>query len=400
MSPDPGRAARHEPRPHRRRHRLGGLAALAGPLLAIAALLPAPTSAAGIIVTTPFPLVAVEPGASVTFPLTVTSPSTEVVTLSVVGLPASWAARFSGGGFTVDGVQAAPGKPASVDLNVNVPADASGTVAMVVRARGTSSSAELPLSVRVNTNAGGSVTLDAAYPTLRGPSSATFPFQVTLHNDTPRQTTFALGGQGPDGWTVNVQPAGSSQATSLTVAAGSTGSISVSVTPAAQTAAGEYPIVVAADGGGTPAQVKLTVVVTGTYSMTLTTPDQVLSTDATAGQARDFQLVVHNAGSGALTNTQLTATPPSGWTVTFNPAAIPTIDAGKDATVTATITPASNAVAGDYNVAFAATAAEATSSATVRVTVNTSLTWAVVGVALIVLVFIGLGWVFARYGRR
>ena len=37
---------------------------------------------------------------------------------------------------------------------------------------------------------------------------------------------------------------------------------------------------------------------------------------------------------------------------------------------------------------------------TIRVTVETSLLWGIVGVALIILVIVGLGYVFRRYGRR
>jgi uncharacterized membrane protein len=364
-------------------------------------LFPAATLAAGgVTVTTPFPQVAVQPSASVTFPLTITAASTQVVALSVTGLPAGWSARLTGGGFTVDGAYAGPGRPAAVNLDLSVPADATGTAHLAVIGRGTSASDELPLEVRVASEAGGSVSLAATYPSLRGPASATFPFDLTLRNDTPRETTFALSGQGPDGWTVDARPSGSTQATSLTVAAGSSGGVRVSVTPPADAAAGSYPIVVTADGGGTQAAVQLTVVVTGSYSVALTTPDQVLSTNATAGAAKPFQVVVQNTGSGPLTNVTLSARPATGWDITFNPPTIASLDPGKDATVTASITPASNAVAGDYNVPMTATAAESSGSVTIRVTVDTSLTWAIVGIALIVLVLVGLGLVFSRYGRR
>ena len=309
-------------------------------------------------------------------------------------------ARFTGGGFTVDGVLAESGKPGTADLNVTVPADASGTTSLSVRASGPGGSDRLDLTVRVSTAAGGNVNLAASYPSLRGAASATFPFDVTLRNDTPRAMTFALSGQGPTGWTVDVRPSGSSQATSLPVTAGSTGGISVSVTPAADAAAGTYPIIVVADGGGTPAQLQLAVIITGSCTMTLSTPDQVLSTNASAGQGKPFQLVVTNTGSGALSNVVVTATPATGWTVTFDPVSIPSIDPGKNVTVTATITPASNAVAGDYNVSFRAAATETSDAQTIRVTVDTSLSWALVGGALIVLVLLGLGWVFSKYGRR
>ncbi len=36
----------------------------------------------------------------------------------------------------------------------------------------------------------------------------------------------------------------------------------------------------------------------------------------------------------------------------------------------------------------------------IRTTVQTSPLWGFIGLALIVLVIVGLGWVFRRYGRR
>ena len=47
-----------------------------------------------------------------------------------------------------------------------------------------------------------------------------------------------------------------------------------------------------------------------------------------------------------------------------------------------------------------ATNAQATGTQDIRVTVDTSLTWAIVGIGLVVLAFVGLGWVFNRFGRR
>jgi uncharacterized membrane protein len=35
-----------------------------------------------------------------------------------------------------------------------------------------------------------------------------------------------------------------------------------------------------------------------------------------------------------------------------------------------------------------------------RVTVDTSLSWGLIGIALILLTIVGLSWVFQRYGRR
>ena len=58
------------------------------------------------------------------------------------------------------------------------------------------------------------------------------------------------------------------------------------------------------------------------------------------------------------------------------------------------------AIAGDYVATFKATAPTATASADIRVTIETSLLWGVIGIGLIVLVLAGLFWTFRRFGRR
>ena len=69
-------------------------------------------------------------------------------------------------------------------------------------------------------------------------------------------------------------------------------------------------------------------------------------------------------------------------------------------TVTATITPAGEAVAGDYVITFTATNDQATATAQVRFTVETSPLWALIGIGIIALILAGLFYVFRTYGRR
>jgi uncharacterized membrane protein len=64
------------------------------------------------------------------------------------------------------------------------------------------------------------------------------------------------------------------------------------------------------------------------------------------------------------------------------------------------MTPSGDAIAGDYVVSFTATNDQANASQDIRVTVETSLLWGLVGVVLIVAVLGGLYWVFRTYGRR
>jgi uncharacterized membrane protein len=136
--------------------------------------------------------------------------------------------------------------------------------------------------------------------------------------------------------------------------------------------------------------------------MTLSTPNDLLSASGSAGGATTQVFEIANTGTAPLTEVTLTATPPTGWDVTFDPASVTSIDPQQTGTVTATITPSSEAVAGDYVVSFSAGAAEggADASAQIRFTVETSPIWALVGIGIIVLILGGLFYVFRTYGRR
>jgi uncharacterized membrane protein len=165
-------------------------------------------------------------------------------------------------------------------------------------------------------------------------------------------------------------------------------------------AAGDYPLQASVTGSGKTASIDLGVSITGTYTLALSTPDQVLSTTANAGTQKDMQLTVTNDGTAPITNVAMSASAPTNWKVEFEPATIPSVDAGATQNVTAHITPTNDAIAGDYEMTVTAKAAEATDDTTIRVRVETPQLWWIVGVALIVAVFAGLYWVFRTYGRR
>jgi uncharacterized membrane protein len=94
---------------------------------------------------------------------------------------------------------------------------------------------------------------------------------------------------------------------------------------------------------------------------------------------------------------------PTNWKVTFGGQDTFTLDSlapGTQQNVVATIQPTSEAIAGDYIVTFNGSSTEGSKSVDVRVTVETSPLWAIVAIAIIVLVIAGLLYVFQRYGRR
>lgn len=371
--------------------------------LALAALLvvAAPASAQQVTLSTPYPAVAVEAGESVTFNLDVVASSPTRVELAVTQAPEGWTTTIRGGGFVTDAVFAKAKDPPTVELDVDVPAEATaGTYDIVVTATHDGEVTTLPLTVRIAEAAGGTVSLTGEFTKLQGSSDATFTFDLDLENNTPRQTSFALEGQGPPGWKVDVHPSGEAQATSTRVDAGGKTTISATVDPPDDAPAGAYPILVRATGGGSTAEIQLEADITGNFSMSFTTPSQVLTVDVRSGKTNQVPLVVVNDGTAPLSNVMFSSTPPSDWKVEFNPASIDVVNPGEAAQVVASITPSGDAISGDYVVSLNAAVPETSSSVDLRATVKGSRTWGFVGLGLIAAAVIGVGYVFRRFGRR
>ena len=371
--------------------------------LVLWAIAPAVSADDGLEVTTPYPAVAVAPGTKVSFDLTVDFTRTANVSLGLSGVPQGWDASLLGGGFVVDGVAVTGGTAAEVRLDVDVPADAAaGTSTIRVTAQGGGAQDVLSIGIRVNAEAAGDITLTTSTPTLTGASDATFTFDLQLQNDTAQDVTVSVAASGPEGWDVEATLTGETQAASAVVEAGATQNIGVTATAPDDVPAGAYPISVEARAGERTIPAELGIEVTGSYSMTLSTPNDVLSASGSAGSPTTQAFEITNTGTAPLTEVALTATPPTNWEVTTDPPTVATIAPGATETITATITPSGEAVAGDYVINFDAAAAEegAEAESQVRFTVETSPLWALVGLGLIALIVAGLFYVFRTYGRR
>ena len=382
------------------RTRLAAFVMSAG-LLLITGISPVVVAATTFGLTTPFPAVTIQPGNTVTFDLDVSVPTPERVGLAVSGTPTGWTANLRGGGNIVNAIFAGGSTAAAVQLSITVPQTATpGSQTLTVTASADQGTRTLPIVVTILGTSGGAITLTSDFPQLSGAPSSTFTYSVTLTNTGTQKETYTLQGQGPDGWTVAVHPSSNAQALTDTVDGGATDTLSVTAQPPSTVAAGAYPLQVTATSGAQSANAALEADVTGTPGLTLSTPNQVLNTQVTAGSTGTVALVVTNSGSTVLQNVAVTASSPTGWTATFDPATIATIQPGTSATVSATVKPSSDALAGDYDVTFTATGGTATANVDIRTTVQTSPLWGFIGLALIAIVIIGLGWVFRRFGRR
>ncbi|HXI80433.1 MAG TPA: NEW3 domain-containing protein [Verrucomicrobiae bacterium] len=379
---------------------------LAAAAVFLGGLAPAAIAADALKVTTPYPSVAVAPGSKVSFDVSVSSGVEGTVALSLSGTPSGWKATINGGGNVVSGVTVASGKPGTVRLDVTVPGDTTVTSGNL-RLTATQGSATdvLAITVQVNAAVAGNITLTTPNPTLTGASDSPFTFDLTLANGTAQDQTVSATATGPTGWSIDTKLA-SAQAASTVVKAGDSTTITVTATPPTDAPAGHTDITVTATAGSQTINGTLGIDITGTFKLTLGTPNDLISAHGPAGSATTQQIVVKNTGTGPLTNVKMTASQPTKWTVTFDQDTIPTIAPGDQATVNAKISPTGEAVTGDYQITINADAtgdngaSAARDSLAMTFTVETSPVWLLAGFALIVVIIAALFYVFRTYGRR
>ncbi len=374
----------------------------------VMAISPAAVMAASLEMTTAFPSVVADPGATVKFPTKVITDIPQRVDLTIVSQPEGWETTLRGAGSTIAAVTTTsnPGVPAEVSAEftaeVKVPdAVTPGPGQVVIEGRSAAGlTTRMTLDVVTEAQEAGSVALEAEFPNLRGSTTSTFRFNLTLTNDTNSQLTFGLETDAPVGWNVVAQPSGEAQASTAVVDAGSDTTITVTADPPADAPAGENPIAVRAISGTNVAETALSIEITGQFAMALDTVDGRQNARVAAGAPTTLNLVIQNAGTAPITNVTVSATPPSKWTVTFAPEVIAEIAPGARADVVATITAAGDSLAGDYILNLRANSDDASDAIEVRTTVETSPTGYLIGIAILVAVAIGLFVVFQRYGRR
>jgi uncharacterized membrane protein len=267
------------------------------------------------------------------------------------------------------------------------------------------SSANLDLGVTINANSSsGNLKLTTDYPVLNGASGSKFEFKATIANNTGKDNTFALAANAPSNdWNIFFQPAfDTKQISSIAVKNGATSDVNVEVQSPQSAKPGDVPLNMKVnDDAGNSASVDFKVGIVGSYKLDLTTPSQQLNTNATAGQAKKVQVTVVNNGSAPVQNISLTSTGlPTGWTVTYAPDKLDSIDPGTQRQIEATLMPAPKAIAGDYSITLSATSTQASVNKDFRVTVDTPTIWGWVGIGIVVVVVGGLVWLFQSYSRR
>ncbi len=341
-------------------------------------------------------------GDTVTFDLTLRSDSMpQTVYLDVQGLPEGWTATFRGGGKVIRAAYVEPQRDATVDLKVELPEDVQpDTYRFQVIARSEDGEAEFPLEVIVQEKLPPNLEFQVDLPTLRGTTNTTFRYNATLKNKGDEDLSVNLIADAPAGFQVTFKLSGQ-EVTSIPIAANESKRLSIEVQAYTDVPAGTYQIGVLAQGGEARATTTLAAEVTGQPELSITGVDGRLSGQAYAGKETTLRIVVRNTGTAPARGVKMSASQPSGWTVSFEPEEIAEIPSGQQVEVTAKIKPSGQAVAGDYVVTVRARPEDGSSeSAEFRITVRTSTLWGVVGVAFIAVAVFVVGLAVMRFGRR
>lgn len=348
---------------------------------------------------TPYTKISVAPGQSIDYSIDFINNSAVIknADISITGLPKGWTSDMKSGGYNVKQISVLPGDRKTISLRIDVPFNVNkGAYRFIVQA---GESESLPLSVIISEQGSFKTEFTTDQPNMQGQSNSTFTFTANLKNSTAEKQTYALMANAPRGWTVTFK-SNYQQVTSVATEPNTTQSLTVEIKPSENAEAGKYRIPMAAATSSTSANLDLEVVITGTFSMVLTTPTGLLSSDITAGDQKKIELLINNTGSSELKDINLNASAPTNWEVTFDPRLVKSLTPGKSVTVSAVIKADKKAIPGDYVTMIEAKTPEVSSSASFRMSVETPMLMGWIGIFVIVVAIGIVYFLFRKYGRR
>jgi uncharacterized membrane protein len=365
---------------------------------------PDPNEIQGLWLATDYPALQIRAGEDTNLPLTIYNYGLppQRTALSITDKPADWSAEITGAGKPVSAAFVDHDGRASLSLKLTIPPTAKpGDYKLMLHAEGDSAKSDLPIAVTLAAPLAAKLTATPKFPVLKGSPKSSFDFNVTVKNESASDMLVNLSADAPQGFTATFKEGyGTQELTSLPFKAGESKDLTVSIKPAPDMPAGAIAVIMHADGEKAKAETKLTLDVAGQPSLSLSGPDGRLSGEAHAGEEKSFPLVLHNSGTAPARDVALSASPPSGWKVTFEPKQVAGIPVDGDQKVNALVTPAPKALAGDYMVTLRASAEGQSQSADYRVSVTTSTLWGMAGVGVIGAALLVLVGAVGRFGRR
>ena len=353
---------------------------------------------------TDYPGISSKAGDSLNFSLDFDSQTGCDAALSIASIPEGWEGYFKGGSSEVSKVHVNYGdNDGLATFNVSSPRETeSGVYQIQLKAdAGEGMEDVLTLEIDVTEVEAGQSNFSSEYPEQEGSAGTSFTFDTTLVNNKANEQSYSLSANAPTGWQVSFVPSGeSTNVASISVDAGGSQGMSVKITPPETITEGEYEIPCTAVSATETLSLDLKVNITGSYDVSLSTPDGKVSFDAYANDEKTVTLKITNNGNVDLENLNLTSSLPSDWEIRFDESTIELLEAGAEKEINAYITPASDSMTGDYVASISIANDLTKSSVEFRVSVKTRTSWGVLAIAIIAAMAAGLGYIFKKYGRR
>ena len=165
---------------------------------------------------------------------------------------------------------------------------------------------------------------------------------------------------------------------------------------------GEYGITLEMnwEAGDIKSSIDLTAVVIASYDFIMITESGRLNAQTKAGEDNHIPILLVNTGTAAIEDVTLSATTPEGWSITFDPEKIDSLEPALEREIDVVIKPPKKTVAGDYLITLKADSERGIENLELRVTVLTSTLWGWAGIGIAAGVIAGLIILFRRLGRR
>ena len=237
----------------------------------------------GVTLYTPLTKISVPPGQSVDYTVDVINNSNELQNVEILmsGMPKGWNYSLKSGSWNIGQLSVLPGERRSLSLRVDVPLKVNKGSYRFRLVAGRFGS--LPITVIVSEQGTFKTEFTTGQPNMEGNAGSTFTFNANLNNRTSDKQLYAMIANAPRGWNVTFK-SNYQQVTSVNVEPNSTQAITIEIKPPDRIEAGSYKIPVIATTNTTSANLELEVVIKGSYSMELTTPSGLLSSEITAGR--------------------------------------------------------------------------------------------------------------------
>jgi len=330
----------------------------------------------------------------------------ETISFTITASPKGWESRIKTYSFGITGVFVPEDDQKTVQFNAKPDKGTKpGTYTFKVSAQSTdgflTASPTLSVTLTEKEVEKGEIELTTSYPVLRGPNDVKFEFSLDVKNKIDKEALFNLTATVPKGWQANFKPPYEDKyISSLRLKDNESKSLNVEVTPDRFCTAGDYLIPVTISAGDLKAEAELKVIITGTYTIETGTATGLLSLTTEKGKPGTMSVYIKNTGSAPSSGIEFLSVKPENWKVEFAPEKLESIEPGDLKQVEVSITPAAEALVGDYAVGVNIKAEKSSDNLEFRVTVKASAAWGWIGIGIIILVILGLFALFVTFGRR